>query len=122
MGQRGPLNLRANLRRVMEAKGLRVRDVVTRLPQQHEGTAYNLLAGRTIDPRINTTLELCRALDVDPDELLGTAPPPLEPELQELLDAAQGLSDDDKRLVLDMLRAIRRGQEARREGQRVTQG
>ena len=64
-------------------------------------------------------LELCRALDVDPDELLSTALPPLEPELQGLLDAAQGLSEADRWLVVDMLRAIRRGREARRRSHRA---
>ena len=112
MGQRGPLNLYANVRRVMEAKGLRPRDIVKRLPARHIGTAYRILAGRTTDPWTSTTLEMCRALGVDPDELLGAAPPQLSPELQELWDAAQRLSEDDRWLVVDMLRAVMR----RRQG------
>ncbi len=106
MGQRGPLDLHAKLRRVMEAKGLRGRDVVRQLARRHAATAYDVLGGQTDDPRASTLLDVCRGLGVDPDELLGTARAPLAPELQGLWEEAQALSEDDKRLVGHIIRAV----------------
>ncbi len=114
MRQRQGFGMPPRVREAMESRGLQARDLVTRLPEWHLGTGYRILAGKTTDPWTSTVLELCRALDTHPDELLGTTPPPLPAELHELLEAAQGLSDGDKWLVVDVLRAIGRGREARR--------
>ncbi len=103
---RDPPSLQANLHRVMRAKKVRRSEVVKRAPDRKGATVYRVLAGTTTDPWTSTVVALCRSLEADPDELLGTTPPQLPPDLQELLDATQGLSEDDKWLVVDVLRAV----------------
>jgi len=96
------------VRRVMAERGLTTREVVRRFPERHLGTAYRILAGRTTDPWSSTVVELCHALKVDPNDLLGITPSPLEPELDQLLAETAGLSEDDRWLIVDLVRAIGR--------------
>jgi hypothetical protein len=53
-------------------------------------------------------VSLCTALDADPDELLGVedAIEILDPELQQTLADVGRLSEEDRWLALDMLRAV----------------
>jgi transcriptional regulator with XRE-family HTH domain len=103
-----PDDLAAAIKGVMASRGLSTREVVRRVPRRHVGTVYRLLAGRTTDPWASTVVSLCTALDADPDELLGVedAVSGLDPELRQALAAVEELSEDDRWLALDMLRAI----------------
>ncbi len=102
-----PDDLAAAIRQVMDARGLTAREVVTRVPRRHIGTVYRLLAGRTTDPRASTVVALCTALGADPDELLDVSDPVkgLDPALRRTLEDLKGLSEDDRWLALDALRA-----------------
>ena len=103
-----PDDLAAAIRRVMAARDLTTREVVKRVPRRHVGTVYRLLAGRTTDPWASTVVALCTALGADPDELLDVGDPTedMDPELRRTLDDLQRLSDDDRWLALDALRAM----------------
>ena len=103
-----PDDLAAAIRRVMVARDLTTREVVKRVPRRHVGTVYRLLAGRTTDPWASTVVALCTALGADPDELLDVGDPTedMDPELRRTLDDLQRLSDDDRWLALDALRAM----------------
>ncbi len=114
MEQQDGLVISARVREVMANRDVRMRDFVQRLPHRHLGTAYRLLSGKTTDPSTGTLVDVCRVLVIEPDELLGTVPPPLPADLQEMLDAARGLSDDDKWIVVDVLRAVLRGRDGHR--------
>jgi transcriptional regulator with XRE-family HTH domain len=102
-----PDDLAGAIKRVMLARGLSTREVVRKVPKRHVGTVYRLLAGRTTDPWASTVVSLCSALGADPDELLEVSDPieNLEPELRQLLQDLAQLSEQDRWLVLDMLRA-----------------
>ena len=78
------------------------------LGQRHWSTAYRVMSGATADSLISTIVDICTVLEVDPDELLGVTPPPLEPETQALLDAARRLAEDDQWLMVDLVRSLRR--------------
>ena len=103
-----PDDLAAAIKSVMATRGLSTREVVRRVPRRHIGTVYRLLAGRTTDPWASTVVSLCTALDADPDELLGVedATSGLDPELRQMLADVETLSEEDRWLALDMLRAI----------------
>ena len=103
-----PDDLAAAIRRVMAARDLTTREVVKRVPRRHVGTVYRLLAGRTTDPWASTVVALCTALGADPDELLDVPDPTedFDPELRRTLEDLQRLSDDDRWLALDALRAM----------------
>ena len=103
-----PDDLAGAIKRVMATRGLTTREVVRRVPRRHVGTVYRLLAGRTTDPWASTVVSLCTALGADPDELLevGDALEGLDPELRQILDELNQLSEDDRWLVLDALRAV----------------
>ena len=105
---RKPDNLAEAIKRVMASRGLSTREVVRRVPRRHVGTVYRLLAGRTTDPWASTVVALCTALGADPDELLDVGDPTedMDPELRRTLDDLQRLSDDDRWLALDALRAM----------------
>ncbi len=81
--------LRAGLDDAIAARGLSARRVVLRLPESAVATAYQILAGPTRDPRTSILLALCRAIDIDPNELLGAHRPALEPEAEGRLDRAE---------------------------------
>jgi DNA-binding Xre family transcriptional regulator len=98
------------------ARGLTTTDVARAIAgSRTRMTLYLVLAGRTTDPRISTVIELCEALRVSPNELLHLAglleaPAPstslaniaLNPMVREL----QGLSEDDRWLLIGVLRGI----------------
>ncbi len=105
-----PDDLAGAIKRVMASRGLTTREVVRNVPRRHVGTIYRSLAGRTTDPWASTVVSLCSALGADPDELLDVPDPveTMDPELRQMLDQTASLSDDDRWLVLDMLRAALR--------------
>lgn len=68
------MSLAEGLNRVMASRGLATRDVLARLGMQRDrATIYRVLAGQTVNPRLDTLLSLCTALDTTPDELLDQA-------------------------------------------------
>ena len=106
----------ARIQRVMTERGIQPRELAMALGQRHWSTAYRVMSGATADSLISTIVDICRVLDVDPDELLGVSPPTLEPDTQLLLDAARDLTEDDQWLVVDLVRVLRRkGERAQRQ-------
>jgi transcriptional regulator with XRE-family HTH domain len=68
------MSLAEGLTRVMASRGLTTRDVLTRLGDQRDrATVYRLLAGQTENPRLDTLLSLCTAMETSPNELLDQA-------------------------------------------------
>jgi DNA-binding Xre family transcriptional regulator len=68
------MSLAEGLARLMAARGLAARDVLQRLePGTDRATLYRVLAGQTENPRLDTFLSLCAALDTTPNELLDQA-------------------------------------------------
>lgn len=57
----------------LKARGLKVADLLARMPQRDRSTIYRLLSGETRDAKVSTLLGLCRALGVTPNDLLGLA-------------------------------------------------
>jgi transcriptional regulator with XRE-family HTH domain len=58
----------------MASRGLTTRDLLARLGEQRDrATVYRLLAGQTENPRLDTLLSLCTALETSPNELLDQA-------------------------------------------------
>ena len=98
------------LRRAAAEHGLTTAALVRRVGPRRAATAYNVLAGKSADPRVSTVVALCVALDVDPDRLLGVSGPaePPDPELREALAQTRLLSAEDRRLLLTVLRTILR--------------
>jgi transcriptional regulator with XRE-family HTH domain len=65
------MSLAEGLARLMESRGLTTREVLARLGEQKDrATVYRLLAGQTENPRLDTFLSLCAAMDTTPNELL----------------------------------------------------
>lgn len=59
------------LARIMESRGMTTRDVLDRLGERRDrATVYRLLAGQTANPRLDTILTLCAAMETTPNELL----------------------------------------------------
>lgn len=68
------MSLAEGLSRVMVSRGLTTRDVLARLGEQRDrATVYRLLAGQTENPRLDTLLSLCAAMETSPNELLDQA-------------------------------------------------
>ena len=68
------MSLAEGLARVMASRGLTTRDVLARIGAQRDrATIYRLLAGQTENPRLDTLLSLCAAMDTTPNELLDQA-------------------------------------------------
>ncbi len=108
LNRSGPLRLSERIRQVLQDRGMANRAFITGLGERHFGTGYRLLAGRTVDPWISTVLEVCQALAIDPDELLLVSRTPLDPELEALLDQVRRLDEEDRWMLIDVLRSIRR--------------
>lgn len=108
MVERGAETLAGRIQRAMAARGIRPRALAMALGDRHWSTAYRVLSGTTADPLMSTVLDVCRILDVDPDEILGATSPPLEPETQALLEAARALPEEDRWLIVDLVRVVRR--------------
>ena len=117
MRRRDGLDIAARVREAMAARCIRARGLAKGLPHRHYATMYRLLSGATSDPRTSTVVDICRVLSMEPDALLGTAPMPLEPEVQELFDDALTLADRDKWFVVDLVRSLRRRGLEDRDGQ-----
>ena len=65
------MSLAEGLARLMASRGLSSRDVLARLGQGRDrATVYRLLAGQTENPRLDTLLALCAAMETTPNELL----------------------------------------------------
>jgi transcriptional regulator with XRE-family HTH domain len=104
------------VRELIEARGLRPAEVADRLGgKRNRATFYRLLSGETTDPRVSTLLEICYSLTTSPSELLQLAGmlkyqerslDLLDVELRQAFGELQGLTDDDKRLCLAVLRGI----------------
>ena len=103
-----PTDLAGLLKRAIAARGLTTREVVRRVPRRHVATVYRLLAGQTPDPGASTIASVCTALDLDPDELLEVSDPManLDAELRQALDDVQQLSQEDRWVVVNLLRVI----------------
>jgi transcriptional regulator with XRE-family HTH domain len=68
------MSLAEGLSRVMASRGLTTRDILARLGEQRDrATVYRLLAGQTENPRLDTLLSLCAAMETSPNELLDQA-------------------------------------------------
>ena len=115
MEQRSTETIADRIQRAMAARGVQPRDLAMAVGQRHWSTAYRVMSGATADSLISTIVDICTVLEVDPDELLGVARSPLEPESQALLDRALRLSEDDQWLMVDLVRSLRRS-EARARG------
>ena len=110
------MSLSEALRGVIDARGLRVAEVAGRFGEwRHQMSFYRVLSGRTADPRVSTLLELCKVLAISPSELLHAAGllgrrerslEPIDLELRRAYADLQGLSDEDKRLCLAVLRGV----------------
>jgi DNA-binding Xre family transcriptional regulator len=61
------------IRSAMSARGLKVPDLLARMPQRDRSTVYRLLNGDTRDAKVSTLISLCSALGVTPNELLSLA-------------------------------------------------
>jgi len=101
-----PPEFGARLHAAITERGFSVRQVVLRLPGSTATAMYRILAGSTRDPLTGTLLALCRAIDSDPDELLDAHRPVLEPEVEALLDAAEALAEEDRWLLVKVIRSI----------------
>jgi len=98
--------LGARLHAAIIARGLSVRQVALRLPGSTAAAMYRILAGTTRDPLTGTLRALCRALDIDPDELLDAGRPALDPELAALLVDAEALDEEGRQLLVSLVRAV----------------
>lgn len=89
--------LRANLERIMHEKGMKAPEVARRADLNRR-MVYDILAGRSQSPKIETVFKLANALNCGPGELIGLgAGVSLHPALAELL--AQYDPDDQERLA-----------------------
>ena len=110
------MSLSEAVRSLIEARGLRVAEVVGRFGEQrHRVTFYRVLNGRTANPKVRTLLEIRKALMISPSELLHAAGllhwrerslEPIALELRRAYAELQGLNDDDMRLCLALLRGV----------------
>lgn len=68
------MSLAQGIERVMTSRGVTARDVVARLGDSRDrATVYRLLSGETVNPRLDTLLQLCAAIGTTPNELLDQA-------------------------------------------------
>ena len=110
------MSLSEALRGVIDARGLRVAEVVARVSGARNGaTFYRMLNGDTPDPYLSTVVELCNVLGTTPGELLRLAGQLDDTEraatlvgamLRQAFGELQELNDDDRRRCLAMLRGL----------------
>ncbi len=68
------MSLAQAITQTMQAHGLKAAEVAGRLGEAQDRTAfYRTLNGETKEPRLNTLVQLCIALDTSPSELLELA-------------------------------------------------
>ena len=108
MTERSADTIADRIQQAMAARGVQPRDLAMDLGTRHWSTAYRVMSGATADSLTSTIVDICRVLDVSPDELLGVTPPSLAPETHALLEAARGLPEPDQWLVVDLVRVLRR--------------
>jgi DNA-binding Xre family transcriptional regulator len=103
----------AGLARVRGMKPAEVADSLAGL--RNRATLYRVLNGTTTDPRTSTLLEMCRTLHTSPGELLqlaGLHTPPdggaslLDTSLRQAFGELHDLSEDDRWVLLGVLRSI----------------
>jgi len=89
------------IRTVMRARGLKMPDLLVRMPRRDRSTVYRLLNGDTQDAKVSTLLDLCSALGVTPNDLLslaglwsaaGRSPDSLDARLRQVFAAVQALA------------------------------
>jgi DNA-binding Xre family transcriptional regulator len=82
---------------------------------QNRATFYRALNGETVDPRLSTLVNVCEVLDVTPAELLRVAGlledpagalAPVDLGLRQALGAVQTLGEDDRRLIVTVVRSF----------------
>jgi DNA-binding Xre family transcriptional regulator len=110
------LPIREAVRDLIRARGLRPAGAAARLGgKRNRATLYRLLSGDTADPRISTLLAICTVLATGPNDVLqraGLVPyrersrDPIDVELRRAFGELRGLSEDDRRLCLAMLRVV----------------
>lgn len=64
------------------------------------------MAGTTNDALTSNFLEVCVALEKEPDEVLMIERSPMEDALRDLYEAAKKLPEEDQWLVVDIIRNI----------------
>lgn len=88
------------IRTVMQARGVKMQELLARLGRRDRSTIYRLLSGDTRDMKVSTLLDLCTALGVTPNDLLGLAGlwgeggrsgDPLDMRLRKVFAVVQGL-------------------------------
>ncbi len=123
------MSLSEAVRGAIEVRGLRVAEVAARFGEgRHRVSFYRVLSGATANPGLGTLLELCKVLMISPSELLHAAGllgrrelslEPIDLELRRAYDDLQGLSDEDKRLCLALLRGVLKERTRRPADRRV---
>jgi DNA-binding Xre family transcriptional regulator len=101
---------------LMAARGMKPIDVAGAVVGWRDrATVYRVLNGETEDPRLRTVVELCNVLNVTPGELLRLSGLPdaaavesaaRDVALRHAMDDVQDLAEDDRQLVLDVIRGI----------------
>jgi DNA-binding Xre family transcriptional regulator len=101
---------------LLAARGMRGREFADSIADTHAYmTAYRLLSGQTRDPQITTVLDVCEVLRISPNELLQLAgllespagtTSPLDMPLRQIFSEVQALGEDDRRLLLSVIRGI----------------
>jgi DNA-binding Xre family transcriptional regulator len=61
------------IRTVMQVRQLKMPDLLGRIGRRDRSTIYRLLSGDTQDTKVSTFLDLCSALSIAPNDLLGLA-------------------------------------------------
>jgi DNA-binding Xre family transcriptional regulator len=106
------------IKEIMEARGWRPGDVARRLGGEYDRTAfYSVLKGATPEPRLSTLVVLCRALEVNPTQLLQMAGlwpyrerqvEPLDLQLRAAFAQLRVLPFDDKQRVVAIVTCLAR--------------
>jgi transcriptional regulator with XRE-family HTH domain len=107
VGQQDGDGIASRIHAAMRSRGVQPRELVKRVSHRHRGTAYRIMSGHTPDPWTSTVVGVCQALNMDPDELLGTAPAPLSDEARQLYERALTLPERDKWILVDVVRTLR---------------
>src|SRR5579875_1832125 len=100
------MSLKEAIRKTMDARGLPAAEVARRLGEDYDrATFYRLLNGSTTDPRLDTLIALCAALEISPTELLQLAgfwpyydrlTDPIDLRLRDAFARLQVLATDEK--------------------------
>ena len=101
---------------VMDTRQMSATAIAERMESgRNRATLYRILSGATQDPKVSTFVDICRALDVSPIEVLQLAnivphtprdTDLLEIRLRQIFRRVQGLPDNLKRLAVSQIGAI----------------